>query len=71
MANIGKVYVGNMEYGRCPYGGGLAEWEEHGTIWTKVSGTWTSVQRAFVRVSGTWVPAAVYIKESGSWRRIT
>ena len=67
---MAREYVGNMEFGRCPYAGAAAEWEEHGTIHTKVAGAWTEAYHAWSKGAGAQLLCHVYTKLSGVWRRM-
>jgi len=62
-----RAYVGDMEFGRCPYAGAVVDELLPGQMWVRVGGSWKRVIKAFQKVSGTWQPVKVWEKVAGTW----
>jgi len=67
---MAREYVGDMEFGRCPYAGAATELEEHGDLHAKVAGAWAGTQRIWANLAGVWRLSRLYVRLGAAWRRI-
>jgi len=66
-----RLYIGDCEFGRCPYGGSNLDEPRPGQLYVKVSGVWHPVINAYYKVSGSWVKLVIWQKISGTWDKIS
>ena len=66
-----RLYVGDMEFGRCPYGGVEIDELVPGQFWVKVAGAWKRVIHIYFKIAGEWKEATVWKKRDGAWEKIT